>query len=111
MQDVVYMKVLIITEWTNPKEPERNKTRYKLGDEMRPYRDKLVQEKGIKARFQGWSLNNGQMLNTAEFETFEDFEKMMTDQEWRRYLSKYSYLCDNARTRIMFESFQMPPET
>jgi len=105
------MKVLVVTEYTNPKEPERNKARYKLGDEMRPYREKLVQEKEIKVRFSGWSMNNGQMLSTAEFETFEDFEKMTTDPEWRRYLSKASYLHDNIRTRIMYESFQMPPET
>ena len=105
------MKVMVITEWTNPKEPERNKARYKLGDEARPYREKLVQEKEIKVRFSGWSLNNGQMLSMAEFETFEDFEKMTTDTEWRKYNSKWSYLVDNVRTRIMFESFQMPPET
>ena len=105
------MKVLVVSESTNPKEPERNKARYKLMDEMRAYRDKLVQEKGIKLRVSGWSLNNGQMLNMAEFETFEDFEKMVTDPEWRRYLSKYSYLADNLRTRIMYESFQMPPKT
>ena len=105
------MKVLVVTESTNPKEPERNKARYKLGETMRPYRDKLVKEKEIKVRFSGWSLNNGQMMYLAEFETFEDFEKMTTDPEWRRYLSKSSYLSDNIRTRIMCESFQMPPKT
>ena len=105
------MRVLVITEWTNPKEPERNKARYKLDAEGLAYREKLVQEKGIKLRFSSWSMNNGQMMAMAEFETFEDFEKMTTDPEWRKHSSKWSYFVDNVRTRIMFESFQMPPET
>ena len=105
------MKVLVVTEWTNPKEPERNKARYKHMDKGRPYREKLVQEKGIKVKGSGWTMNNGQMMGMFEFETFEDFEKMMTDPEFRRNFTKWSYLVDNVRTRIMFESFQMPPET
>ena len=105
------MKVLVVTECTNPKEPERNKARYKLGSEIRPYREKLVQEKVIKVRVSSWSLNNGLMMYLSEFETFEDFEKMTTDPEYRSYLSKSSYLHDNIRTRIMYESFQMLPKT
>lgn len=83
------MKVLIVTESTNPKDPERNKARYKLMDEGRAYRDNLVKEKGIKVRFSGWSMNNGQMFSLTEFETFEDYEKMATDLEWRKFLSKW----------------------
>ena len=105
------MKVLIVTEWTNPKEPERNKARYKLTYEWGPYGDKLVKEKGIKVRHSSWGISSGQMMGIVEFETFEDFEKMTTDPEWRRYSSKWSYLVDNVRRRIMYESIQMPPET
>ena len=105
------MKVLLVTEWTNPKEPERNKARYKLTDEMRPYWEKLVQEKGIKVRTSGWGSGGGQMMNIVEFETFEDFEKMNTDPEWRKLRSKWAYTVDNVRIRIMFPSFQMPPKT
>ena len=105
------MKVLVVTESTNPKEPERNKARYKLGSEMRPYREKLVQEKGIKVRVSSWSLNNGQMMYLSEFETFEDFEKMTTDPEMRINRAKWSYLVDNVRTRIMYVSTRIPPET
>ena len=105
------MKVLVVTEWTNPKEPERNKARYKLMDEGRPYREKLVQEKGIKVKGSGWTIGDGQMLAINEFETFEDFEKMTTDLEWRKYGIKWSYLVDNVRRRVMYESIQMPPET
>jgi len=105
------MKVLIITEWTNPKEPERNKARYKQAAEGRAYREKLVQEKEIKVRGSGGGSGGGHMMNIAEFETFEDFEKMTTDPEWRKNFAKWSYLVDNVRTRIMFETFQMPPET
>ena len=105
------MKVLLVAEWTNPKEPERNRARYRLMGEWRPYHEKLVKEKGIKMKGSGWSNGSGQMINTAEFETFEDFEKLMTDLEWRKHRTKWSYTVDDLRTRIMFESFQMPPKT
>ena len=51
------------------------------------------------------------MLSILEFETFEDFEKMNTDPEWRKLRSKWAYTVDNVRIRIMFPSFQMPPKT
>jgi len=105
------MKVLVVVESTNPKEPERNKARYKHMAEGRPYREKLVQEKGIKVRSSGWGNGSGHMLGMFEFETFEDFEKMTTDPEFRKNFAKWSYLVDNVRVRIMYESFQMPPET
>ena len=105
------MKVLVVTEWTNPKEPERNKARYKQEAEWRSYGDKLVQEKEIKVKGSAWSMSNGQMMAMSEFETFEDFEKMTTDPEGRKHSAKWSYLVDNVRTRIMYEMFQMPPKT
>ena len=59
------MKVLVVTEWTNPKEPERNKARYKLGAEMRPYWEKLVKEKEIIgiARLPGREVLLTQLVN------------------------------------------------
>ncbi|GAH40870.1 unnamed protein product [marine sediment metagenome] len=105
------MKVLVVTEWTNPKEPERNKARYKQEAEGRAYREKLVQDKEIKVKGSVWMMDNGQMMGMAEFETFEDFEKMMTDKEQRKNRIKWSYLVDNLRTRIMFPTIHMPPET
>lgn len=105
------MKVLVVTEWTNPKELERNKARYKLEAEWGSYGEKLVKEKGIKVRFSAWSNGSGHMMAITEFETFEDFEKMTTDPEWRKYKAKYSYTVDNIRIRIMYPPQQMPPET
>jgi hypothetical protein len=51
------------------------------------------------------------MLLAVEYETFEDFEKMTTDPEFRKHIAKWSYLVDNVRRRIMYPPQQMPPET
>ena len=105
------MKVLVVTEWTNPKEPERNKARYKQDAEGVAYNEKLVKEKGIKVRGSAWSIGDGQMLLAVEYETFEDFEKMTTDPEFRKHSAKWSYLVDNVRRRIMYPSQLIPPAT
>ncbi len=105
------MKVQVVTEWTNPKELERNKARYIQDAEGSAYIVKLVKEKGIKVRGSAWSKGDGQMLLAVEYETFEDFEKMTTDPEFRKHIAKWSYLVDNVRRRIMYPPQQMPPET
>ena len=105
------MKVQVVTEWTNPKELERNKARYKQDAEGSAYNVKLIKEKGINVRFSAWSIGGGHMMHIAEYETFEDFEKMTTDPEVRKNWAKWSYLVDNVRVRTMYSPQQIPPET
>ena len=57
------MKVVLMIERHTPKDEERNKKRLKHNYEvLGPYWEKLVDEKGIKVKSNGWADNTGYLV-------------------------------------------------
>ena len=105
------MTVVLMREWDNPKDPERNRKRLKFGSEvMTPYWEKMVKEKDIKHKGSGWSDNTGHMIGWGEFETMEDFSKMWEDEGIQQIWAAWAYLVDNARIRLLRPTFMIPED-
>jgi len=105
------MPVVLLLEFDNPKDEARNAKRRKFEDEAtRPYREKLVEEKGIKAKFSGWADCTGHIVVWWEFETMEDFAKMWNDEKWQQIWARWTYLVDNASIRLLRPSITLPKE-
>jgi len=102
------MPVYLLWEWENPKEEERNKMRYKLGDEVRRYREKKLKE-GVRWEVLALTDNTRRSVVLYTFETMEDFDKIWNDEEWQRAESQWSYYVDNCTVRILRPSIRVPP--
>ena len=105
------MTVVLMGEWDNPKDLERNRKRLKYSNEVwRPYWEKLVKEKGIKFKSSSWSDNTGHIINWIEYETMEDFTKMWEDEGHQQRWAAWTYFVDNARIRLLRPSLTVPEE-
>jgi len=103
------MKVVILLEYKTPKEAERNKKRYKFGDEnLTPYFNK--KDKEVKMNRSGWSDGSGTVISWMEFETLEDFNKVWGDEEFQILMARWSYNVDDVKVRILRPTHQIPPE-
>lgn len=104
------MPVVLLVEWDNPKETERNKRHYKWGREVfRPYYEKRRKE-GVKWEASSWADGTGHIIAWHEFETLEDFSKIWNDTEYQEMTARWTYLVDNARARILRPSISVEPE-
>ena len=104
------MPIYILTEWTNPKEEERNKKRYKLVDEViSPYQKRKLEE-GVKWETLELSDGTGRMVILHTFETMEDFDKIWNDREWQVAVGRWSYMVDNCTARILRPVGRIEPE-
>ena len=105
------MPVVLMGEWDNPKDEERNEKRLKFGREVAtPYWEKLVEEKGIKVKGGVWSDNTGHMIGWREFETMEDFSKMWEDERYQQMWAAWVYLVDNAKIRLLRPTLTIPED-
>jgi len=101
------MSVYLPWEWTNPKEEERNEKRLKHEvDFMYPYLEKKNKE-GVKMKVLGLTDGTGRMLALNIFETIEDFDKVWNDEEFKKGISRMSYLVDNFTCRILREAIDI----
>ena len=100
-----------MSEWDNPKDPERNRKRLKFQSEVwKPYWDKLVKEKGIKFKSRSWSDNTGYIISWGEFETMEDFSKAWEDERHQQMWAAWTFLVDNARIRLLRPGLTIPED-
>ena len=105
------MTVVLMREWDNPKDPERNRKRLKFSNEVStPYWEKLFKEKGIKVKYGGWSDNTGHFISWVEFETMEDFAKMWEDERGQQISSRWSHFVDNMRIRLLRPGLTVPED-
>lgn len=105
------MTVVLMTEHDNPKDEERNNKKRKFGTEvMRPYWEKLVEEKGIKSEGGNWSDNTGHIIGWYKFETMEDFSKMWDDERWQQMMARWTHFVDNASTRLLRPGLTVPED-
>jgi len=104
------LKVVLLWEWDNPKDEERNKKRLKHGYEVvAPYLEKK-REEGIKYESSVWSDNTGHMVGWFEYETEEDFVKMWGDDEFHHIMARRAYYVDNASHRLLRPTIRLPEE-
>ena len=84
VQEETGMPVVLLVEWDNPKDEERNEKRHKYVREVvTPYTQQLRKEKDIKLESSDWSDNTGHIVDWTEFETMEDFAKMWNDERYQ----------------------------
>ena len=101
----------MMTEWTNPKEPERNKKKFDLEKKFfEPYYENKLKE-GIKWKAEDYTDGSGWYVAWFTFETMEDFSKIWTDEEFQKMLTRYSFLVDECKVRILRPRFyDLKPE-
>ena len=105
------MPVVLLIEWDNPKDEERNEKRLKYGREvLTPYWEKMKKEKDIKVESSDWSDNTGHMISWSKFETMEDFAKMWNDERWQQMWARWAYLSDNVKNRLLRPSVTIPED-
>ena len=111
VQEVNGMPVVQLMKWVNTKDEERRKKRYKFQDEvMRPYWDKMVEEKGIKFVGGSWSDNTGNIVHWSKFETIEDFSKMWDDERWQQLRARWAFFVDDLSIRLLRPGLTVPED-
>jgi len=99
------MPVVMMIEFTNPKEPERNKKRYDLEKKFfEPYLENKRKE-GVKWKAEDWTDGSGWYVAWFEFETMEDFSKIWEDEEFQKMFTRFSFLVDDCKVRILRPRF------
>ena len=105
------MPVVMLSEYDNPQDEERNKRKRKFSSEvMRPHWEKLLKEKGIKVESSGWSDNTGHMVFWNVFETMEDFAKIWEDEKWQQIRTRWPRFVDNLSYRLMRPALNVPED-
>jgi len=104
------MKVVLLVEWDNPKDEARDKKGIKFNEEfITPYWES-VEEKGIKITASVWSDNTGHMVGWYELEDLEEFTKWWNDERMQQMWSRWTYLVDNVRIRLLRPGLTIPED-
>ncbi len=104
------MSMYLLWEWTNPKEEERNKRRYKhLRENLWPYIERKLKE-GVKWEILDLTDCTGRMFALHTFDTIEDFDKVWNDDEYKKLMSQYSYFVDDCSLRILRGTKKLEPK-
>ena len=111
VQEETGMPLVLLLEWDNPKDEERNEKRLKFANEVwTPYSQKLMKEKDVKVESSVWSDNTGHMVQWIKFETMEDFAKMWNDERQQQMIARWAYLVDNVRIRLLRPLLTIPED-
>jgi len=105
------MPVVLLVEWDNPKDEERNEKRHKYVREVvEPYSNKLIHQNGIKVDSSDWADNTGHIVDWTIYETMEDFAKMWNDERYQQIWARWTSLVYNVRIRLLRPSTTIPED-
>ena len=101
--------VVLLIEWDNPRDEERNKKRLKHEWEVSdPHWIKMVKEKDIKVDSSIWAENTGHMYMWMKFETMEDFAKMWNDERHQQIWAQWAKLRENVKNHLLRPEITIP---
>ena len=93
--------VIMLIEFSHPKEPERIDKNYDIGQEIfSPYFMKK-QKEGVKWKVEDYTDGTNTILSFMIFETMEDFTEIWGDEEFQTMFSRWSLYVDNCNVRIL----------
>ena len=95
------MAVIMLIEFSHPKEPERLNKNYDIGKEIfSPYFMKKRKE-GVNWKVEDYTDGSNTILSFMIFETMEDFTEIWGDEEFQTMLSRWSLYVDNCKVRVL----------
>ena len=102
------MTVILLLEWDNANE----ETRLKKYRETVPKRQKFWQKKieeGIVKNMSGGSDITRHMIGLVEFENWDAFAKVYSDEEFQMMFVELCHLVDNLSYRLLRPGITIPP--
>jgi len=104
------MPVIMMYEFSHPKEPERRRKGYDIAYKIfEPYYHNK-QKEGVKWKAEDYTDGTNTIIGIFEFETLEDFSKIWGDEEFQKIFSRWTYYVDNCTVRILRQDLYLTPE-